>query len=105
MASTCSDEFYETADSASFSDPPLSPSVAAAIPVVYCPPHRSTMEVQPLGPAIPFCILRPLTFLPRQPPPPVVTASPYRSPSPPPSCGCCRVMLGMAVMKGPKIMC
>jgi hypothetical protein len=91
---SASDE-YDTAESASFSDPPYSP-----------PPYFfTTTEAQPPDDTTTrFCVLRPMTFLPRQPPAPM-TASPYRSPSPPPSCGCCKLMLGMAVVKGPKILC
>jgi hypothetical protein len=92
MASTCPDEKYDD---------------TAATPIVECPPHHLTTELQPPEPtSIPFAMLSPLVFLPRKQSVVVVTtASPYRSPSPPPSCECCRILLGMKVAKGPKIMC
>ena len=84
-----------------------SPS-SMAIPIVDCPPHHHlTTELQPPEPpSIPFSVLSPLALLPRtQSVASVTTASPYRSPSPPPACECCRILLGMKVGKGPKIMC
>ena len=106
MASTADD--YDTADSAS-----SSPKFTAAVP--YC---FVTTKVEDEPPAT-FCMLSPLHTATRRTSSefslsplhsstrrtPSLSPSPYRSPSPESLCGCCRVMFGARVAKGPIVMC
>ena len=109
MASTADD--YDTADSAS-----SSPKFTAAVPY-----SLVTTKFEDEPPAT-FCMLSPLhpptrrtssmfTLSPlhsstrRTSSASSLSPSPYRSPSPESLCGCCRVMFGARVAKGPIVMC